>query len=236
MRAGLAAPARLRIDRWPASDRPRERLIRHGPGVLSDAELLAVVLGTGHSSGGRSALDLAHQLLGERGLPGLVDGGPAVLCATAGVGEAKAARVAAALELGRRASQRVRSGRPQLKNPSDVVAAAADALAGADRERLVVLSADTKHRLLGCDVVSIGTLDGSPAHPREVFKPAIRRSAAAVFLVHNHPSGDPTPSPEDRAVTRRMQQAGKLLGIPLLDHVVVGDTRYVSLRAEGMID
>jgi DNA repair protein RadC len=227
---------RLRIDRWPEADRPRERLLRDGPGVLSDAELLAVVLGTGHRSGGGTALDLARQLLGERGLEGLAEAGAPGLLATSGVGEAKAARVAAALELGLRAGRRERPRRPLLKCPADVVAAASDLLRGADRERLVVLSADTKHRLLGCDVVSIGTLDGSPAHPREVFKPAIRRSAAAIALIHNHPSGDPTPSPEDRAVTRRMHQAGKLLGIPLLDHVVVGDTRYVSLRAEGMID
>jgi DNA repair protein RadC len=223
------------INRWPKADRPRERLLRDGPGVLSDAELLAVVLGTGHRIGGATAVDLARELLGERGLPALAEGGASGLVAVAGVGEAKAARVAAALELGRRAG-RSRPERPQLRTPADVVSAAADLLHGADRERLVVLSADTKHRLLGCDVVSVGTLDGSPAHPREVFKPAIRRSAAAIALVHNHPSGDPTPSPEDRAVTRRMRDAGKLLGIPLLDHVVVGDTRYVSLRAEGMID
>ncbi|HVB10583.1 MAG TPA: DNA repair protein RadC [Bacillota bacterium] len=228
-------PLPLRIDRWPIADRPRERLLRDGPAVLSDAELLAVVLGTGHASGGATALDLAREVLGERGLPALTEAGAPALVGIPGVGAAKAARVAAALELGRRAG-RGRPDRPQLKTPADVVAAAADLLHDADRERLVVLSADTKHRLLGCDVVSIGTLDGSPAHPREVFKSAIRRNAAAIALVHNHPSGDPTPSPEDRAVTRRMHQAGKLLGIPLLDHVVVGDTRYVSLRAEGMID
>src|SRR5579875_933807 len=131
---------RLRIDRWPAADRPRERLLRQGPGALSDAELLAVVLGTGHKSGGTTALDLAHELLGERGLPGLTEAGPAGLVATHGVGEAKAARVAAALELGRRAARAGRPERPQLRGPADVVAAAADLLQGADRERLVVLS------------------------------------------------------------------------------------------------
>lgn len=226
---------RLPIDRWPKAERPRERLLRHGALALSDAELLAVVLGTGHPSGGDTALGLGRRLLGDRGLPQLVTGGVEALLAVPGMGEAKAARVMAALELGRRA-WRVLPERPVLSRPAEVVAAVADELAGADRERLLVLSADSKNRLLGYDVASVGTLDGAPVHPREVFKAAIRRSAASIALVHNHPSGDPTPSPQDRAITRRISRAGSLLGIPLLDHVIVGDTRYVSLRAEGMIE
>ncbi|MHB1870809.1 MAG: JAB domain-containing protein [Steroidobacteraceae bacterium] len=128
--------------------------------------------------------------------------------------------------------------RAQVRCPQDIADVVADYLADADREHLVAVLLDTKNRVIGIETVAVGTLDGAPAHPREVFKSAILANAAALALAHNHPSGDPTPSPEDRAVTRRMAQAGKVLGIPLHDHIVVdpGSGRFVSMRAEGMIE
>lgn len=125
----------------------------------------------------------------------------------------------------------------QVKNPQNLADLLTAYLAGADREHLVAVFVNTKHRVIGIETIAIGTLDGAPAHPREVFKGAIVAGAAAIFLAHNHPSGDTTPSPEDRAVTRRMDQAGKLLGIPLLDHVVIDPEtgRCTSMRAEGML-
>jgi DNA repair protein RadC len=139
-------------------------------------------------------------------------------------------RLAAAMELGRRAARARALERPSVRGPADVLALLGDELRGEEREQFVVLLLDGKHRLKGRSVVSVGSLSTSIVHPREVFRPAIRAAAAAVLCVHNHPSGDPEPSQEDLAVTQRLDQAGKLLGIPLLDHVVLGDGRWVSLR------
>ncbi len=126
--------------------------------------------------------------------------------------------------------------RPQVRGPADVAELVRSYLADADREHLVAILLDTKHRVVGISTISVGTLDGAPAHPREVFKVAIVGNAAAIILAHNHPSGDPWPSPEDMAVTRRMKRAGDLLGIPLLDHIIVGEQSSASLRAEGLLD
>jgi len=215
-----------------AADRPRERLAVLGPSALSDAELIALVVRTG--SGGRGALAVGTSALAcLSGLPGLTRVSLGELEAVSGLGPAKAAALSAALELGRRvASRRLERG-AALRGPADVHAHFAPRLRSEACERFLVVLLDGRHRILGEATVSQGTLTASLVHPREVFRPAIQRSAAAIVLVHNHPSGDPSPSAEDRQVTTRLRQAGELLGIRVVDHVVVADAGYYSFEEAG---
>jgi DNA repair protein RadC len=224
------------IREWPEGERPRERLWRLGPAALGDGELLACVLGSGR--GGESAVDLGRRLLalaGGDGLSGLGRLGAEELAAVPGIGPAKAAAVLAALELGRRAVAGAPPLPPRVSGPEDVARRLLAEMACLDREQFRVLLLDAKHGLVGSEVIAVGGLDHVPADPREVFKPAIRRSAAAVIVAHNHPSGDPEPSAQDIALTRRLAQAGRVLGVPLLDHLVVGRTGYVSLARRGLV-
>lgn len=202
--------------------------------MLSDAELLALVLRTG--ARGRDALDLARRLLREHGgLRGVGRASPGELVSARGLGPAKAASLAAALELGRRlAAGTLRPG-VAVRGPAEVYRHFRARLRDSACERFLVVLLDGRHRLLRAEVVSQGTLTASLVHPREVFRPALREAAAAILVVHNHPSGDPTPSPEDREVTRRLAAAGELLGVRLLDHVVVAERGFVSLREEGVL-
>lgn len=215
-----------------AVDGPRERLEALGPAALADAELVALVLRTG--SGRRPATALASALLeGAGGLSGLARAAPGELRGAVGVGTAKAAALAAAVELGRRLSaRRLRAG-DALRGPEDVHRHLHARLRDAPHERFLVILLDGRHRVLREVTASQGTLTASLVHPREVFRPALREGAAAVVLAHNHPSGDPTPSREDREVTRRLARAGELLGVPVLDHVVVAERGFESLREEG---
>jgi DNA repair protein RadC len=214
------------------TDGPRERLDALGPGALSDAELLALLLRTGGP--GRAAQSLASDLLARHdGVAGLARTGPAELRQTAGIGPAKSASLLAALELGRRlATRRLRTG-DAIRGPADVHRHFHARLRDAPHERFLVLLLDGRHRVLREVTASQGTLTASLVHPREVFRPALREAAAAVILVHNHPSGDPTPSREDREVTERLVQVGEILGVPVLDHVIVAERGYVSLRQDG---
>jgi DNA repair protein RadC len=214
------------------TDGPRERLDTLGPGALSDAELLALLLRTGGP--GRAAQSLASDLLARHdGVAGLARTGPAELRQTAGIGPAKSASLLAALELGRRlATRRLRTG-DAIRGPADVHRHFHARLRDAPHERFLVLLLDGRHRVLREVTASQGTLTASLVHPREVFRPALREAAAAVILVHNHPSGDPTPSREDREVTERLVQVGEILGVPVLDHVIVAERGYVSLRQDG---
>ncbi|MCP5058288.1 MAG: JAB domain-containing protein [bacterium] len=215
-------------------DGPRERLHGHGPTALADAELVALLLGTG--SGGRGVLQLAEDLLAPGGLRALAAASSAELRRTPGVGAAKSASLLAAVELGRRlAAQRLREG-DAIRSPEDVFRHFHSSLRDAPHERFLVLLLDGRHRVIREVLTSQGTLTSSLVHPREVFRPALREGAAALVAVHNHPSGDPTPSPEDRQVTLRLIQAGKLLGVPLLDHVVVAERGFASLREAGAFE
>lgn len=223
----------LRIKEWPEGERPRERMLAEGAAALSDAELLAILLRSGSRSTGETALDLARRLLVGEGLAGLAERNAAELAGLPAMGPARGAQVAAACELARRLG-RFQGTRPQIGGPRDVFLLLEPRLGGLDRERFEVVLLDTKHRVLGIEMVSLGGLDSAPVHPREVFKPAVRRGAAAVILGHNHPSGDPAPSPEDGEMTRRLVGSGDLLGIPVLDHIIVGERRFCSLRAEGV--
>lgn len=225
---------RLTIKEMPEELRPRERLCKAGAEVLSDAELLAIILRTGHRSA--TAIDLATQVLSYfEGLKGLVITGTEELSRVKGVGPAKAAQIKAALEVGRRLAVTAGPDRPVIRTPGDVSALMMEKMRHYDREHFKALNLNTKNQVIAEDTVSIGSLNASLVHPRELFKNAVKRSAAALILVHNHPSGDPSPSREDIDVTRRLVEAGKLLGIEVLDHVVIGDLRYVSLKEKGIL-
>jgi DNA repair protein RadC len=222
-------------DRPPLTDRPRERLETLGPEALSDAELLALLLRGGDR--GNDAIAVAAAVLVARGgLQGLARSAGRELARTPGVGPARSASVLAALELGRRlAAGRLRRG-AAIRGPEDIYRHFHPRLRHAAQERFVVLLLDGRHRVMGQETVSQGTLTASLVHPREVFRPALRAGAASLVLVHNHPSGDPTPSPEDREVTTRLSRAGEILGVRVVDHVVVAERGYCSLREQGLFE
>lgn len=235
---------RVTIKRMPPAERPRERLVRHGPGALSNVELLSILLRTGDASSGRSVIDLARELLtlgrslgpGDDDLDGLRYLGSATveeLSQVKGVGPTKALQVKAAAELGRRIS-RVQGTRAEVRSPVAAVTLLAGEMRHLEQEHFKVVLLDAKNRVISTELISVGGLAQSSAHPREVFKSAIRKNAAAVILVHNHPSGDPTPSPVDVETTRRLAEAGRMLGIEVLDHVVIGDDGYISFREGGI--
>ncbi|MDD4657542.1 MAG: DNA repair protein RadC [Eubacteriales bacterium] len=214
--------------------RPREKLLRYGPGILSVQELLAIIIRTG--SRDANAIQLAESILYQfNDLRGVNNAGIEELCAAAaGIGNAKAAQIKAALELGRRLSQQD-SQVVRVKSPQDVAAWVMEDLRYLQHEQFRILLLNTKNVIIACEEVSRGSLNSSIVHPREVFARAIRRSAAAVILVHNHPSGDPTPSQEDINITRRLVEVGRLVGIEVLDHLVIGDGVFASLKEKGYV-
>lgn len=209
----------------------RDRRLRHGPRGLSDEDLVREVLGPERPE---SAGEAARDLLGAyRGLGELARERPAVLAHGRGLGRARALRLAAAFELGIRAARPAGSDRPTVRRPEDLHPLLREEFRGLDRERFVGLYLDTRHRLTAVETVSVGSLNASLVHPREVFKPAVALSAAAVIVAHNHPSGDAGPSGDDLELTARLDRCGDLLGIALLDHLVVGETDIVSIREYG---
>ena len=213
-------------------DRPREKLERLGAGSLGDNELLALVLG----SGGRdaNALMLANRLLEHaHGLYGLTRAGVEELRQVQGVGRARAAQVVAALEIGRRTLVRGVEERPRLGTPRQLAADLLPQYGAATVEQFGIVMLDTKHRMLRIKVVSVGSLDTTVVHPREVFREAVSAAAAAIVLFHNHPSGDPTPSADDLVLTTRMVNAGYIMGIDVVDHLILADQRYFSLIESG---
>lgn len=230
----FALRSRYRIKDLPPEDRPREKLMEHGAEALSTAELLAVVLGSG--SEGESALEMARDLLAEAGgtLAGLARLSSLDLLGRKGMGPAKVARLRAVVELARRLGTEGSRRSLVVKRTQDLARLLGRRLKYLDRERFLVVMLDARNRVVGVETVSVGDLTSSFAHPREVFKPCLRRSAAAVVLAHNHPSGDPSPSDDDVAVTKRLIEAGRLLGVEVLDHLILTDRSYFSLRAAGL--
>ncbi len=220
----------------PADDRPREKLIEHGPDILSNSELLAILIRTGTTQ--RSALDIARELTDNDGLYYNIAKARSVadLSKIKGLGPAKAATILAAVELGRR----VASAEPQKKSRFSSSEACVNFLMPRLRyerhEKFVVMLLDSKNQLIKLQQISEGSLNASVVHPREVFAPAILHQAACVLAAHNHPSGDPAPSREDRQLTNVLKETGMVMGIPLLDHIVIGDGRYFSFRENGYLD
>jgi DNA repair protein RadC len=221
------------------SERPRERLLTHGPRALATAELVALVLGSGHRTA--STLALAHRLLtalaeddGDVRVH-LRDASPQQLTAIAGIGPARAAGLVAAVELGRRVYLESGEPRPVLDSPQAVARVLAGELAYARQEQFAVLLLDVKNRLIARRVISLGTIDETIAHPREVFREAIRQGAAGVIVAHNHPSGQSAPSPEDLRLTEQLIACGRLLSIPVLDHVIVAAGEHTSLRRTTLL-
>lgn len=222
-----------KIREWPPGDRPRERLLQHGPAALSAAELFAVILRTG--SEGESVLDHARLLMAryEDDLRVLARASAAELCDLRGIGPAKAAQILAVVELAKRFGEIEFKPGAAFRGSADVYAHFRERLASEQRERFYAVLLDNKHRKIRDIAVSEGSLTASIVHPRDVFLPVVRESAAAVIFVHNHPSGDPTPSKEDLEITRRLRQVGEIMGVRVLDHVVIGKGRYVSFVDDG---
>jgi DNA repair protein RadC len=213
-------------------DRPREKLERVGASGLGDNELLAIVLGHGVPQQG--ALELTNAVLDAAGgLHGLARASPDDLCRVPGIGRARAAQLVAAVEAGRRTLLRVRRDRQQLATPRDVAEFLVPQFGTRPVEQFGVVLLDAKHRVLRTTLLSVGTLDASIVHPRDVFRAATAAGAAALVLFHNHPSGDPTPSEDDIELTKRLVLAGELMGIGVIDHVIVAESRFCSLRERG---
>ncbi|HEU0265432.1 MAG TPA: DNA repair protein RadC [Geobacterales bacterium] len=224
------------IKGWPEGERPREKLLRQGGENLTDAELLALIIRTGDAASGTSALDIGRQLLTIFGdLRTLARASISEICQVRGTGPAKAACIKAAFAM----AERLNSDRLLVSDtftaPEQIYHHYHYQLRDRKKEYFLVLLLDGRNRVIREVQISEGTLNQSLVHPREVFNPAVRESAAAIILVHNHPSGDPTPSREDMALTGRLRQAGELMGVKVLDHVIIGDGRFISLAGQGVL-
>lgn len=225
---------RVTIKDLPVDLRPRERLRREGAETLSDIELLAILLRTGTAT--FSAIDLATAMLGRfDSLKSLVQASVEELSSIKGIGLAKASQIKAALELGKRLAGAGAPVRVKISCPEDVVKLVMEEMRYLDREHFRALLLNTKNQVIFQDLISIGNLNSSTVHPRELFKNAIKKSAAALILIHNHPSGDPTPSKEDVEITRRLSETGKIIGIEILDHIIIGDNNYISFKTKGLL-
>ncbi|MDH3444414.1 MAG: DNA repair protein RadC, partial [Deltaproteobacteria bacterium] len=223
------------IKDWPEQDRPREKLLSRGAAALTDTELLAIVLRNGDASSGKSAVDHARSMLGQfGGLKGIDEAAVAELTRVKGIGPAKAAQIKATLEIARRLGRPTWHAGEPLRSAEDVFRHFQDSLAGEKREFFYVVLLTNKNKKIREVKISEGSLTASLVHPREVYNPVIRESAAAVIFVHNHPSGDPAPSPEDIEITRRLKEVGEVMGIRVLDHVVIGHDRYFSFSDRGL--
>lgn len=221
-------------DTMPKERLPRERMAALGAEMLSDTELIAILLNTG--SKGRNVLELAWDLLNSAGtLRSLRMMSLNEISAIDGIGEGKGARVLAAMELGRRAALEDKRFMPKISSSKDVLDFLADEMRSLEQETVRVLLLNTKHMLLHSAVISVGGLNYSPIHPREVYKQALKFSAAGIILVHNHPSGEAAPSEQDIKLTKRLKEAGEIMGIPLLDHLIIAETGYYSFSEENII-
>ncbi|RAK21387.1 DNA replication and repair protein RadC [Anoxybacillus vitaminiphilus] len=224
----------LMIRDFPEDERPRERLISDGPESLANHELLAILLRTGTKD--ESVLQLANRLLNHfEGLRLLKDATIEEMTSIKGIGTAKAVQILAAIELGRRISRLQYNERYVIRSPEDGAKYVMDDMRFLSQEHFVALYLNTKNQVIHRKTVFIGSLNASIVHPREVFKEAIKRSAASIICAHNHPSGDPTPSREDIEVTKRLVECGRMIGIELLDHLIIGDRKFVSLKEKGYV-
>jgi DNA repair protein RadC len=225
---------RYRMKDLPLDDRPREKLLRLGAAALSDAELIALLVRTG--TGKRSALDIAHEILRNgKNLRGIAGKSPAELMRLIGIGVAKAVELSAAFELGRRVQGSAEDERRVVKSPEDVLRLMQPRMRDLSQELFYVMVLDAKNSVREVLEISRGTLNASLVHPREVFKAAIDHRAASIIVVHNHPSGNPEPSREDVEITAQLADAGRIVGIPLHDHLILAGDRYTSFAERGLL-
>lgn len=225
----------MNIRQLPKEEKPREKLLKEGKEKLSSTEILAIIIGSG--TGERSALELASEVLAldSEGIRFLAECKPEELTRIKGIGCAKACEILAAVELGKRIAGAPREEAVRIESSSDIAAIFMERMRYYKKEHFINLMINVKGQIIEEAEVSVGDLCSSTTHPREVFVDAVRRSAGSVVFIHNHPSGDPTPSDTDIATTKRLMEAGEILGIPVLDHIIIGDGCYVSMRAKGMM-
>lgn len=218
----------------PAQERPRERLIKYGSGVLSNAELIAIIIRTGTKS--QSAINIARKIISSsEGLKFLSTSSVQELSQIKGIGTAKAAQIKAAVELGKRLKLYRTNDKLKIISPSDAAEIVMEDLRYLKKEYLRVIFLNTKNVVIDIKDLSIGSLNSSIVHPREVFCEAIKKSSSSIIICHNHPSGDPLPSGEDINITKRLYEVGKIVGIDVLDHIIIGDGNYISLKEKGII-
>jgi DNA repair protein RadC len=223
-----------KITRWPKKERPRERLFQHGPQYLTEAELLGILIGKGTKQ--KTAVDLGRELLDRHeSLQKLFSRSPSELTAIKGIGSAKAATLSSAFELVRRIQSQTNEGTLSFKRSSDVANCYLPLRRDFRKEVFTVLLLNRANRLIKEVTISEGTLDASVVHPRDVFREALLETAAGVILMHNHPSGDASPSEEDLRITRQLVEAGRLLGIKVYDHIILAGNSYRSLADDGLI-
>jgi DNA repair protein RadC len=217
----------------PVTERPRERLSQLGVEALSTQEIIALILGRG--TAGESVTVLAQKLLSTFGnIKNMAAASVEELVKIKGIGPAKAAQIKAAFEIGKRLETSAEELNPQITTPESVIKQIQPSLKGKKKEHFVLLSLDTRNHLINKQTISIGSLDSSIVHPREVFKEALIASAASVIFIHNHPSGDPSPSEDDITLTKRLAESGKILGIAVLDHIIICDNAYISMKARNL--
>lgn len=223
------------IKELPFSDRPREKMLEFGVSALTNAELLAIVLRTGTKS--KSALELGYEIVGvcQNDFSEITNLTIEELCLIEGIGESKACQIISVVELGKRIQSNGLKKKVKITSPKDVVKYFTVQLAELKVEKFLAVFLNTKNEIITWDVISIGSLNASIVHPREVFNRAIKRSAASILVIHNHPSGDVKPSKEDKLVTERLKEVGELIGISLIDHIIIGKSDYYSFKENDVI-
>ncbi|KCZ72187.1 DNA replication and repair protein RadC [Candidatus Methanoperedens nitroreducens] len=224
---------KIRILDMQKEERPRERLIKNGAAALSDSELLAIILRTGSRQ--ENVINLCQRILSQYNLKQLSQISPDQLMKIHGIKESKAAQIASCFEIARRLESFNEDAKPKINSPEDVYRRIYPRMREQKKENFIELCLDTKNQIIKEEIISIGSLNANIVHPREVFKAALAVSAAHIILAHNHPSGDPTPSREDIEITKKLIEAGKIIGIDVLDHVIIGDGRHFSMREAGHI-
>ncbi len=231
----LELDKRYTIKDLPLSERPREKLISHGVEALSNAELLALIIKVGNLE--ETAVEVAQKILSRdnRGIAYLSDVSLEELMEVKGIGESKASQILAAIEIGKRLNRVGPQDKVKVSSPIVLVNLLMDEMRYLCKEYFKIAILDTKNQILAIENISIGTLNASIVHPRDVFKIAIKRNANSIILVHNHPSGDPNPSNEDISITNRLIDAGNLIGIKVLDHIIIGDNKYISFKEKNLV-
>ena len=231
----LELDKRYTIKDLPLSERPREKLISHGVEALSNAELLALIIKVGNLE--ETAVEVAQKILSidNRGIAYLSDVSLEELMEVKGIGESKASQILAAIEIGKRLNRVGPQDKVKVSSPIVLVNLLMDEMRYLCKEYFKIAILDTKNQILAIENISIGTLNASIVHPRDVFKIAIKRNANSIILVHNHPSGDPNPSNEDISITNRLIDAGNLIGIKVLDHIIIGDNKYISFKEKNLV-